>query len=551
MSYMALYRKFRPDTFDEVKGQDHIVTTLKNQIKYNRIGHAYLFCGTRGTGKTTVAKILAKTVNCEHPIDGNPCNKCASCVNISKGIAMNVIEIDAASNNGVDNIRQIKESVRYSPTQGKFLVYIIDEAHMLTNQSFNALLKTIEEPPEYVMFILATTESHKIPITILSRCQKYDFRRISVETISERLTELLQRENTEADREAVDYVARAADGSMRDALSILDRCISFNMGEKLTYEQVLSIIGAVDVDVFARLTEAVGDDRVVSVVDIINEIVWQGNDITQFVNDYIWFIRNMLFIKMSPDTANSLDMTSENVQRISLLAEKFSEEDLIRYINILQKLASDIKYSTRKRVSLEMAVLKMCRPQMENNYEALIGRLEVLEKKAEELDKLKQDIEDGKIKLSTKENIDSADVKEDKFSNVSPEEKSEIIKENLRASYPKADYEELMKIVSLWDKKIVKEISPVARNYIKKAKVVAGKDAGNLYIVLYKTPDNELAIEYFEQPENIQEIERVISELTERDVKINVQKVSPKEAVNADYENRDISKIKFKIEYEN
>ena len=248
MSYMALYRKWRPDTFEEVKGQDHVVTTLKNQIINNRIGHAFLFCGTRGTGKTSIAKLFAKAVNCEHPVNGSPCNECAACRAIADGSSMNVIEIDAASNNGVDNIRQIREEVQYSPSEGKYKVYIIDEVHMLTQGAFNALLKTLEEPPSYVIFILATTESHKIPITISSRCQKYEFRRISVETISDRLMELLGREQIAAEKKAIDYVAKAADGSMRDALSILDQCIAFNIGKERTYENVLDTIGAVDID---------------------------------------------------------------------------------------------------------------------------------------------------------------------------------------------------------------------------------------------------------------------------------------------------------------
>ena len=239
MSYTALYRKYRPSEFEDVKGQDHIVTTLKNQIKADRIGHAYLFCGTRGTGKTTVAKIFAKAVNCEHPVDGSPCGECQSCKAIAAGSSMNVIEIDAASNNGVENIRQIREEVSYSPTQGKYKVYIIDEVHMLSIGAFNALLKTLEEPPSYVIFILATTESHKIPITILSRCQKYDFRRISIETISARLIDLLEQEGVEAEEKAVRYVAKAGDGSMRDALSLLDQCIAFYLGEPLTYDHVL------------------------------------------------------------------------------------------------------------------------------------------------------------------------------------------------------------------------------------------------------------------------------------------------------------------------
>ena len=246
MGYTALYRKFRPQEFEDVKGQEHIVTTLKNQIKADRIGHAYLFCGTRGTGKTTIAKILARAVNCEHPIDGSPCNTCKTCRAINEGTSMNVIEIDAASNNGVDNIREIREEVAYRPTTGKYKVYIIDEVHMLSTGAFNALLKTLEEPPSYVIFILATTEAHKIPITILSRCQRYDFRRITAETIAARLQELMDKEGNDVEEKAIRYIAKAADGSMRDALSLLDQCIAFYLGEKLTYEKVLENLGAVD-----------------------------------------------------------------------------------------------------------------------------------------------------------------------------------------------------------------------------------------------------------------------------------------------------------------
>ena len=257
MSYVALYRKFRPDRFEDVKGQDHIVTTLTNQIRSNRIGHAYLFCGTRGTGKTSVAKIFARAVNCESPVNGSPCNQCRICRAIQNGTSMNVIEIDAASNNGVDNIREIREEVSYRPTEGRYKVYIIDEVHMLSSGAFNALLKTLEEPPEYVIFILATTESHKIPVTILSRCQRYDFHRISIDTITARLQELLVTEEVDAEEKAVRYIAKAGDGSMRDALSLLDQCIAFYLGETLTYDKVLDVLGAADTEVFSRILRSV------------------------------------------------------------------------------------------------------------------------------------------------------------------------------------------------------------------------------------------------------------------------------------------------------
>ena len=310
MSYTALYRKFRPVEFEDVKGQEHIITTLKNQIEANRIGHAYLFCGTRGTGKTTVAKIFAKAVNCEHPVNGSPCGECAMCRSIAAGTSMNVIEIDAASNNGVDNIREIREEVAYRPTEGKYKVYIIDEVHMLSIGAFNALLKTLEEPPEYVIFILATTEVHKIPITILSRCQHYDFKRISIETITDRMRDLMQEEQVEVEEKALRYVAKAADGSMRDALSLLDQCIAFYLGQKLTYDNVLEVLGAVDTDVFSRLLRSVIRRDVPKVLDIVDDLVMQGRELTQLATDFTWYLRNLLLVNTSDNIDDVLDVST-------------------------------------------------------------------------------------------------------------------------------------------------------------------------------------------------------------------------------------------------
>ena len=316
MGYTALYRKFRPDTFEDVKGQDHIVKTLKNQIRADRAGHAYLFCGTRGTGKTTIAKILAKAVNCEHPIDGSPCNECASCRAIAAGASMNVIEIDAASNNGVENIREIREEVAYPPTEGKYKVYIIDEVHMLSIGAFNALLKTLEEPPSYVIFILATTEAHKIPVTILSRCQRYDFRRISQETILKRLQDLMEQEHVEAEEKALRYVARKGDGSMRDSLSLLDQCIAFYMGETLTYDRVLDVLGAVDTEVFSELLDHILKDRITDSIALLDRLILDGRDLTQFVSDFTWYLRNLMLIKASDDMEDILDVSTENLAQL-------------------------------------------------------------------------------------------------------------------------------------------------------------------------------------------------------------------------------------------
>ena len=383
MSYMALYRKWRPDTFEEVKGQEHIVTTLKNQLTHDRIGHAYLFCGTRGTGKTTVAKLFAKAVNCEHPVDGSPCGQCASCRSITEGSSMNVIEIDAASNNGVDNIREIRDEVQYSPTEGKYKVYIIDEVHMLSGGAFNALLKTLEEPPSYVIFILATTEAHKIPITVLSRCQRYDFRRISIDTISGRLSDLMERENQPVEKKAIDYIAKVADGSMRDALSLLDQCIAFYLGETLTYEKCLEVLGAVDTEVFIRLLETVEAKDVTKAVDIIDEIIWQGRELGQVITDFTWFMRNLLLLKTSEDSMSRLDFSRETLETMKRTADQISLEALMRYIRIFSELSGKIKYATQKRVVLELAVIKLCIPEMERNYDSILQRLSELSDKVD------------------------------------------------------------------------------------------------------------------------------------------------------------------------
>lgn len=381
MSYTALYRKFRPKDFEDVKGQEHIVTTLKNQIKADRIGHAYLFCGTRGTGKTTIAKILARAVNCEHPIDGSPCNTCKTCRAINEGASMNVIEIDAASNNGVDNIREIREEVAYRPTTGKYKVYIIDEVHMLSTGAFNALLKTLEEPPSYVIFILATTEAHKIPITILSRCQRYDFRRITADTIAARLQELMDKEGNDVEEKAIRYIAKAADGSMRDALSLLDQCIAFYLGEKLTYEKVLENLGAVDTQVFSSLLRQILQQDTAGTIKTLDDIIIQGRELGQFVTDFIWYLRNLLLISTSEHPEEAVDASAENLERMKEESNMVDAETLMRYIRIFSELSNQIKYASQKRVLVEIALIKLCQPVMEMNLDSLYDRVRVLEEK--------------------------------------------------------------------------------------------------------------------------------------------------------------------------
>lgn len=384
MSYTALYRKWRPKTLDEVKGQDAICRTLKNQVVSQRVGHAYLFCGTRGTGKTSVAKIMAKAVNCERPVNGNPCNECETCKAIASESSMNVVEIDAASNNGVDNIRDIKEQVQYPPTQGKYRVFIIDEVHMLSNGAFNALLKTLEEPPEYVIFILATTEVHKIPVTVLSRCQRYDFKRISVETITHRLEELSLAEGITIEKKALAYIAKMADGAMRDALSLLDECRAFYPEGEIRYDQVLDALGATDIGIYSRLFGFVVNDQITQSLQVIEELVIQGRELGQFVIDFLWYLRNLLVVKTAEDLEGIVDVSRENMQLMIEDAKGVSENELVRYIRIFGELSGRIRYSPQKRVLLEVAIIKLSTPQMEEDVGSVLSRIEKLERSIKE-----------------------------------------------------------------------------------------------------------------------------------------------------------------------
>lgn len=383
MSYTALYRKWRPQVFADVKGQEHIVTTLQNQIVSGRIGHAYLFCGTRGTGKTTVAKIFAKAVNCDNPTDGSPCGECPSCRQIAAGTSLNVVEIDAASNNGVENIRDIRDQVQYPPTEGRYRVYIIDEVHMLSVGAFNALLKTLEEPPSYVIFILATTEAHKIPITVLSRCQRYDFRRITVDVIADRLKELTDAEQMPVEERAIRYVAKAGDGSMRDALSLLDQCAAFHYGETLTYEHVLDVLGAVDNSVFRELFQAIVKGETRDCILKLEEMVIQGRELSQFVIDFIWYLRNLLLLKSAGEAEDLLDTSEENLKQLREDGKLADENTLMRYIRVFSELSSQIRFAVQKRVLIEVALIKLTKPQMEQNLDSILERLSLLEERAE------------------------------------------------------------------------------------------------------------------------------------------------------------------------
>ena len=494
---MALYRKFRPDEFEDVKGQDAIVKTLKNQIKADRIGHAYLFCGTRGTGKTTVAKIFAKAVNCEHTADGSPCGECNVCKAISSGASMNVIEIDAASNNGVDNIREIREEVAYRPTEGRYKVYIIDEVHMLSIGAFNALLKTLEEPPEYVIFILATTEAHKIPVTILSRCQRYDFKRITIDTIFARLRELIDKEQWDVEDKAVRYIAKMADGSMRDSLSLLDQCVSFYIGEKLTYDHVLEVLGAVDTDVFSRLLRELISMDVRRVIKTVEDLVMQGRELSQLAADFTWYLRNLLLVKGSDHMEDILDVSTENLAQLKEEAQMIDNDTLIRYIRIFSELTNQLKYSAQKRVLLEVTLIKLCCPAMETTQDALLDRIRAVEKQ----------LEDG---LSGRPAQDQ---------NIYEERYKAARTESPKPKIPAALNEDV-KTVAKNFRSMVNELSPILKSCLKNARLSAG-EGNRLQIVC----QDEMGASVVGTEAHKAEIEKKIEEKIGKKVEVEVRQI--------------------------
>ena len=512
MSYTALYRKFRPGEFDEVRGQEHIVTTLRNQIQAERTGHAYLFCGTRGTGKTTVAKLLAKAVNCENPQEGNPCNECETCQKINRQASMNVIEIDAASNNGVANIRDIIEEVQYSPAEGKYKVYIIDEVHMLSTGAFNALLKTLEEPPSYVMFILATTEPHKIPVTIHSRCQRYDFRRITVDTIAARLRELVDRENVQAEEKALRYIARAADGSMRDALSLLDQCIAFYLGQELTYERALEVLGAVDTAVYSRMFRSVVHGDVLGCISLIDEMMLQGRDLSQFINEFIWYLRGLLLVDAAQKGSELLDVSEEQRKQMQEEAKLVSVDILIRYIRTLSELSSQIRYSDQKRVLIEVALIKLCRPQMETEQD--------LSSLTERISALERQLEDGVLPVKQPEQP----VKEPQKETAA---KPEIL--------PKALPEDIEAAIRRWNE-VVRAYGQPGGNMLMQAKKVIS-DSGGLLLQFTDKINEDFFV--LNDGQELNSLKTVVQNLIGKEIAIETRTVDEK----VDREYGDISKL--------
>ncbi|MFR0000774.1 MAG: DNA polymerase III subunit gamma/tau [Intestinibacter bartlettii] len=506
--HKALYRVYRPKNFSDVIGQEHIVRTLKNQIENNNVGHAYLFCGTRGTGKTSTAKIFSRAVNCTNLHNDEPCNECENCREILEDKTMDVVEIDAASNNSVDDIRELRENVKYSPAKAKYKVYIIDEVHMLSQGAFNALLKTLEEPPSYVIFILATTEPHKIPATILSRCQRFDFKRVTVKDISSRMRYICEKEGIEADEKALNLIARNSQGALRDALSILDQCISFE-GNKISYNDVIELLGSVNIEQLFDLAESVIKEDTRKSLQILNDFIIWGKDVRNLVNDLIDHFRNLMVCKISNDLDEIISLPEETIDLLKQQAETIDTNNLIRILNILSEAQDGMKISSNPRVLMEVTMMKIAQPMFDESKEALIKRIENLEQK----------IESGNIKvnhISTNQTVDNFNENNQQNNNTVEKQEDENIEyENLKG-------DDIKLVEKSW-KKILQKMKE-DKNQVIRA-LLQDVDSFNisedtLYIIF--TDNYSFAKSRLDSPATIQYVEKVIREVLNRSFSVKI-----------------------------
>jgi DNA polymerase-3 subunit gamma/tau len=390
VAYQALYRVWRPQTFFDVVGQEHVTKTLQNALLQQKISHAYLFSGPRGTGKTSAAKILAKAINCEHAPTAEPCNECAACHGITNGTIPDVLEFDAASNSRVEEMRDVLDKVKFAPTAVKYKVYIIDEVHMLSISAFNALLKTLEEPPKHVIFILATTEPHKIPLTIISRCQRFDFRRITASSIVDRMKLIADESGIDCEERALQMIARCAEGGMRDALSLLDQAISYSQ-ERVTLEDALTVTGAVSQGFLNKLARAIKEKNVVQGLETLNELLFHGKDPARFIEDLILFYRDMLLYKTAPQLEESLERVMLD-DEFRQMAEEVPIEEIYQLIDFLNKIQQDMRWTNHPRIFLEVAIVKLCQletapPQLQQSgaIEQLLSKIDQLEQELQQL----------------------------------------------------------------------------------------------------------------------------------------------------------------------
>lgn len=376
--YLALYRKYRPGTFDGVIGQEHITTSLKNQIKNDAISHAYLFCGTRGTGKTSVAKIFAKSINCENPVNGSACGKCSTCLALNDASNLDILEIDAASNNRVDEIRELREKVKYPPVNGKYKVYIIDEVHMLTDSAFNALLKTLEEPPKHVVFVLATTEVQKLPATILSRCLRFDFKLVGLEDLEQHVKNIFKQENIAFEDSAVSLIARLGEGSVRDTLSIADMCVAYT-NRNVTYDAVLNAVGSIDKTVLNNLASHILTGDVHNLLNELSAVIEKGKNIAQIAKDLANYFRDLAVVKTCENFNAILKYPESMVKTLQEVANKTSTDTILKALKTYSALDDEFRLTTNPRIVLEVASLNLC--DEIKNYVGLEKRVEALENK--------------------------------------------------------------------------------------------------------------------------------------------------------------------------
>jgi DNA polymerase-3 subunit gamma/tau len=508
LAYTALYREWRPRKFEDVVGQKHITITLKNQIKNNRIAHAYLFSGTRGTGKTSTAKILAKAVNCTDLKDGEPCNKCEMCKKINAGLSIDVIEMDAASKRRLEDIKDVIENVKYPPQEGKYKVYVMDEVHMLTAEAVNAFLKTLEEPPLNVIFILATTDPQKLPVTILSRCQKFDFRRIKSSDIFNRLSDIVKEQSVFADDKSLNLISRMSDGAMRDALSILDQAISMG-GGKVDYESVVNMLGLVTNENMIKLTDSIIEKSIESCMKVIDDIVFSGKDIYNFIRDMITHLRNLLMAKVSKDPEEILDMSEENIELIKVQSKKIKSEEIMRNIRILQDAEEQSKWIKQSRIYLELAVIKMCKIEYDTSKEVILARL----------NRLEEALKEGEIKVSC-ERIVPKIVKTEAKENMN---KKDIVKETIQPIKEENIYSKLNLDIVKRNWKDILEAFKSKRHMVLFAALTTGEiDGCDKGIITIKYEKNySFNKQRLEKDENRKIVESIFSEVLKEKVKIN------------------------------
>ena len=517
MAYTALYREWRPKTFKDVVGQEHITTTLKNQILNERIAHAYLFCGTRGTGKTSTAKVFAKALNCFNLKDGEPCNECEMCKKINEGLAIDVTELDAASNNGVDKIRDIIEDSKYPPQEAKYKVYIMDEVHMLSTGAVNAFLKTLEEPPANVIFILATTDPQKLPITILSRCQRFDFRRINNSEITGRLREITESKGVFAEDKSLELIARVSDGAMRDSLSILDQAIAMGDGN-VDYNELVSMLGLVTNEYLFQITSAIIERNIENAMTTIDKIVYAGKDIFLFIKDLIAHYRNLLMIKVTNNPEEVLDMSLENIALVKEQGERIRVEEIMRSIRILQEAEEKAKMSKQARLYLELAIIKMCKIEYDTSNEVILGRL----------NRLEAALKSGKIQVSSVNQGQKVD-DERAVTNLKDQVVSKKINNNVKTSEIIKENEDLSNDITIQNvkaswKDILEEFKK-RRAMIIYASITTGRPAScqNGVITVQYTEQYSFNKNRLEKAENNKIINEVFSEVLKGNVRVRFE----------------------------